>query len=176
MVRATTLKKNAKARAASMNSDKDDAIMATIILPPGHEHVLEDLKKVMTDSIMLDRRPDSEGPKKKEKAVNPFNIAFIANSVAEAFIDCVYEGDLEDAQAMWYLELMRGMLKLGMAAEMQEIFDLQDAIKANHGEIAWLLDGEDPKPVKKEAIRNADDDRGPKAEKAGSYGFAGPVS
>lgn len=109
MVRATTLKKNAKARAASMNSDKDDAIVATIILPPGHEHVLEDLKKVMTDSIMLDRRPDSEGPKKKEKAVNPFNIAFIANSVAEAFIDCVYEGDLEDAQAMWYLELMRGM-------------------------------------------------------------------
>lgn len=70
----------------------------------------------------------------------------------------------------------RQMLKLGMAAEMQEIFDLQDAIKANHGEIAWLLDGEDPKPVKKEVIRNADEDRGPESRSAGAYGFAGPVS
>ena len=109
MVRATTLKKNAKARAARMNSDQGDGIVATIILPPGHEHVLEELKKVMAGSIMLDRRPETERPLKKEKAVNPFNLAFIANSVAEAFIDCVYEGDLEDAQAMWYLELMQGM-------------------------------------------------------------------
>ena len=70
----------------------------------------------------------------------------------------------------------RQMLKLGMAGEMQEIFDLQDAIKANHGELAWLLDGEDPKPVKKEAIRNADDDRGPKAGSTGAYGFGSPVS
>ena len=85
------------------------------------------------------------------------------------------ENGFDTANKIKMLEA-RQMLKLGMAAEMQEIFDLQDAIKANHGEIAWLLDGEDPKPVKKEAIRNADDDRGPKAEKAGSYGFAGPVS
>lgn len=70
----------------------------------------------------------------------------------------------------------REMLKLGMASEMQEIFDLQDAIKANHGEIAWLLDGEDPKPVKKEATRNADDDRRTRTESAGAYGFASPVS
>ena len=82
MVRAPTLKKNAKARAARMNSDQGDGIVATIILPPGNEHVIEELKKVMAGSI---------------------------NSVAEAFMDCVYEGDLEDAQAMWYLELMRGM-------------------------------------------------------------------
>lgn len=109
MVRATILKKNAKARAVGTNSDQGDGIVATIILPPGHEHVLEDLKKVMTGSIMLDRRPEPDRPQKKEKAVNPFNLAFIANSVAEAFIDCVYEGDLEDAQAMWYLELIRGM-------------------------------------------------------------------
>ena len=70
----------------------------------------------------------------------------------------------------------RQMLKLGMAAEMQEIFDLQDAIKANHGEIGWLLNGVDPKPVKKEVIRNADEDRGPEAEAAGAYGFTDPVS
>ena len=53
----------------------------------------------------------------------------------------------------------RQMLKLGMAGEMQEIFDLQDAIKANHSELAWLLEGEDPKPVKKEVKRSADDAR-----------------
>ena len=70
----------------------------------------------------------------------------------------------------------RQMLKLGMAAEMQEIFDLQDAIKANHSELAWLMDGEDPKPVKKEATRNADDDRRPNTGSAGTYGFASPVS
>lgn len=85
------------------------------------------------------------------------------------------EAGFDTANKIKMLEA-RQMLKLGMAAEMQEIFDLQDAIKANHGEIAWLLDGEDPKPVKKEAIRNADDDRGPKAGQSGSYGFAGPVS
>jgi len=56
----------------------------------------------------------------------------------------------------------RQMLKLGMAGEMQEIFDLQDAIKANHSELAWLLDGEDPKPEKKEVIRH-DHDRRPEA-------------
>ncbi len=70
----------------------------------------------------------------------------------------------------------RQMLKLGMANEMQEIFDMQDAIKANHGELAWLMDGEDPKPVKKEATRNADDDRRPSTGPAGTYGFASPVS
>ena len=52
MVRATTLKKNAKARAARMNSDQGDGIVATIILPPGNEHVIEELKKVMAGSIM----------------------------------------------------------------------------------------------------------------------------
>ena len=70
----------------------------------------------------------------------------------------------------------RMILRSSLTSEMENIFDLQDAIKANHGEIAWLLDGEDPKPVKKEAIRNADDDRGPKAGQSGSYGVAGPVS
>ena len=70
----------------------------------------------------------------------------------------------------------RQMLKLGMATEMKEIFDLQDAIKANHSELAWLMDGEDPKPAKKEAVRNADDDRRPKTESAGAYGFGSPLS
>ena len=52
----------------------------------------------------------------------------------------------------------REMLKLGMSGEMQEIFDLQDAIKANHFEIGWLLDGEDPKPAKKEVIKRDHND------------------
>jgi hypothetical protein len=85
------------------------------------------------------------------------------------------EAGFDTANKIKILEA-RQMLKLGMAAEMQEIFDLQDAIKANHGELAWLLDGEDPKPVKKEALRNADDDRGQKAGQAGTYGFTGSVS
>ena len=49
----------------------------------------------------------------------------------------------------------RQMLKLGLVSEMGNIFDLQDAIKANHSEFAWIMDGEDPKPVKKEAPKNA---------------------
>ena len=109
MIRATTLKKIAKAKGSKKDSNTGDGIVATIILPPGQEHVLEDIKKAMADAILLDRRPETERPQKKEKAVNPFNIEFIANSVAEAFVDCVYEGDLEDTQAMWYLELIRGM-------------------------------------------------------------------
>ena len=68
----------------------------------------------------------------------------------------------------------RQMLKEGLAGEMGNIFDLQDAIKANHSELAWLMDGEDPKPVKKEAAKNADDNRKP-AEAAGPkpFGFGG---
>ena len=70
----------------------------------------------------------------------------------------------------------RQMLKEGLAGEMGNIFDLQDAIKANHSELAWLMDGEDPKPVKKEAAKNADDNRKP-AEAAETkpkpFGFGG---
>ena len=41
---------------------------------------------------------------------------------------------------------------------MENIFNLQDAIKANHTELAWLMDGTDPKPVvKKEAMKFAND-------------------
>ncbi len=53
----------------------------------------------------------------------------------------------------------RLILKSGLTSEMSNIFDLQDAIKANHSELAWLMDGEDPKPVKKEERNYADDDR-----------------
>ena len=49
----------------------------------------------------------------------------------------------------------RTMLKKGLKSEMENIYDLQDAIKAGHSEIAWLMDGEDPKPVKKEVSKNA---------------------
>ena len=68
----------------------------------------------------------------------------------------------------------RRMLKEGLAGEMGNIFDLQDAIKANHSELAWLMEGEDPKPVKKEAAKNADENRKPAAE-AGPrpFGFGG---
>ena len=52
----------------------------------------------------------------------------------------------------------RLILRNGLTGEMANIFDLQDAIKANHSELAWLMDGEDPKPERKEAA-DADDDR-----------------
>ena len=52
----------------------------------------------------------------------------------------------------------RAILKNDLTAEMANIFDLQDAIKANHSELAWLMDGEDPKPTRKEEIY-ADDGR-----------------
>ena len=52
----------------------------------------------------------------------------------------------------------RLILRNGLTGEMANIFDLQDAIKANHSELAWLTDGEDPKPERKEAT-DADDDR-----------------
>lgn len=68
----------------------------------------------------------------------------------------------------------REMLKLGMSGEMQEIFDLQDAIKANHSEIGWLLDGEDPKPAKKEVVKRDHDDG--KHREGGTEGNAGGFS
>ena len=67
----------------------------------------------------------------------------------------------------------RQMLKEGLAGEMGNIFDLQDAIKANHSELAWLMDGEDPKPVKKEAAKNADDNRKPAEAAPKPFGFGG---
>ena len=53
----------------------------------------------------------------------------------------------------------REILKYGLTGEMANIFALQDAIKANHSEIAWMMDGEDPKPDNREVKRDADDDR-----------------
>ena len=63
----------------------------------------------------------------------------------------------------------RLILKNGLTAEMGNIFELQDAIKANHSELAWLMDGEDPKPGKKEAQIYADDDRDAGDEGSGIY-------
>ena len=52
----------------------------------------------------------------------------------------------------------REILKHSLTTEMENIFNLQDAIKANHTELAWLMDGADPKPaVKKEAMKYAND-------------------
>ena len=85
------------------------------------------------------------------------------------------ENGFDTANKIKMLEA-RQILKLGMATEMQEIFDLQDAIKANHSELAWLMDGEDPKPVKKEASRDADDDSRQESESTRAFGFVNPVS
>lgn len=110
MIRATTVKKNAKAKAVNAkNSNQGDGIVATIILPPGKEHVLEDIKRVMADSILIDRRPEPERPTKKEQKKGTLNLSFIANSIAEEFVDCVKECGLGYEQAIWYLELIRSM-------------------------------------------------------------------
>ena len=110
MIRATTLKKNAKAREARVRTiDQDEGIVATIILPPGREYVLEDIKKVIAGSMMMGEKPGQENPQKKEKKEAVLNLRFIANSVAEEFVDCVKERKLEDTQAMWYLDLIREM-------------------------------------------------------------------
>ena len=53
----------------------------------------------------------------------------------------------------------RLILKSELTGDMANIFDLQDAIKANHSELAWLMDGADPRPDRKEAAVDADDDR-----------------
>lgn len=52
----------------------------------------------------------------------------------------------------------REMFNQGLTAEMGNIFDLQDAFK-KHGELAWLLDGVDPMPVKKEAAKHGMQER-----------------
>lgn len=66
----------------------------------------------------------------------------------------------------------RMILRSSLTSEMENIFDLQDAIKANHSELAWLMDGEDPKPVKKEEVK---DDRGEKGtgNTAGAFIYGG---
>lgn len=110
MVRATTVKKNAKAKAVNVkNGNQGDGIVATIILPPGQEHVLEDIRKVMTGSILIDRRPEPEKPLKKDQKKGTLNLSFIANSIAEEYVDCVREEGLGYEQAIWYLELIRSL-------------------------------------------------------------------
>jgi len=54
----------------------------------------------------------------------------------------------------------------GLESELKNILALKKAIKANHSEIAWLLDGEDPKPARKEEHTYADD--GGSADTGGS--------
>ena len=34
----------------------------------------------------------------------------------------------------------------GLESELRNIIDLKKAIKTNHGELAWLMDGADPRP------------------------------
>lgn len=61
----------------------------------------------------------------------------------------------------------RAILKHGLTTEMENIFDLQDAIKAGHNELAWLMDGTDPAPVRKEVRKNA----GHAAETTGAISY-----
>lgn len=47
----------------------------------------------------------------------------------------------------------------GLENELRNIIGLKKAIKANHGELAWLMDGVDPKPdVAREELFDANDD------------------
>lgn len=54
---------------------------------------------------------------------------------------------------------METVFENGLENELRNIIGLKKAIKANHSELAWLLDGSDPKPEKKEEQTNADDGR-----------------
>ncbi len=54
---------------------------------------------------------------------------------------------------------MEEVFENGLENELGNIIGLKKAIKANHSELAWLLDGSDPKSEKKEEHTRADDDR-----------------
>ena len=106
----TTLKKISKAREERAKiSIPCDGIVATIILPPGKEYVMEDIKAAIAKSILAGERPEKEAPQKRDKKEEQFNISFIANSVAEELADCVKEKRLEEPQAMLYLDLIQKM-------------------------------------------------------------------
>ena len=77
---------------------------------------------------------------------------------ARVFYEKLKERGFDTANKIRMLD-GRLILKNGLTGEMANIFDLQDAIRANHSELAWLMSGEDPKPGKKEAQSNADDGR-----------------
>jgi hypothetical protein len=64
---------------------------------------------------------------------------------------------------------MEEVFENGLENELGNIIGLKKAIKANHSELAWLMDGEDPKPAKKEAQIYADDDRDAGDEGSGIY-------
>ena len=65
---------------------------------------------------------------------------------------------------------MEEVFENGLENELGNIIGLKKAIKANHSEIAWLLDGSDPKPEKKEAAKH-DQNRKPGdgSEEGNSY-------
>ena len=47
----------------------------------------------------------------------------------------------------------------GLENELRNIIGLKKAIKANHSELAWLMDGEDPRPdMVREELFDANDD------------------
>ena len=65
--------------------------------------------------------------------------------------------------------------KNGLKDDIGGILELKDVIR-RHRLYAYLYNGTDEVPAKKEEDPNADDDRRQKAESAGAYGLGGSVS
>ena len=64
---------------------------------------------------------------------------------------------------------MNDLYEHGLENELKNILDLKKAIKNNHGEIAWILDGEDPKPARKEESRDEQTDGRSESEDRYNY-------
>ena len=68
------------------------------------------------------------------------------------------EAGFDTAAKIRVLE-MEDVCDHGLENELRNIIGLKKAIKANHSELAWLMDGEDPRPdMLKEEMTYADDD------------------
>lgn len=49
----------------------------------------------------------------------------------------------------------REIFRSSLTGELGNILDLQDAIRSNHSELSWLMDGTDPRPAKKDGKKDA---------------------
>ena len=67
------------------------------------------------------------------------------------------EAGFDTAAKIRILE-MEDVCEHGLENELRNIIGLKKAIKANHSELAWLMDGVDPRPdMLKEGITDAED-------------------
>lgn len=71
--------------------------------------------------------------------IRPLNVEFIANSVAEELVDCVKAGELEDTQAIWYLELIRSMYESNENSE--AFYILNDVLHYAESPAASVIEG-----------------------------------